>query len=148
MFRGKTVFGLLDLPLLRRVESAFAQLGRKGGGLMNSEKIKLGLWSGVGGALVTIYVGFNFGGWMTNGAAEAMAKETAATAVAERLGRICVAQYNRDTGKSQKLIEMKDKDTWEQGHYIDKQSWAIMPGDEKPESGVADACAKQLSKKS
>jgi len=148
MFRGKTVFGLLDLPLLRRVESACAQLGRKGGGLMNSEKIKLGLWSGVGGALVTIYVGFNFGGWMTNGAAEAMAKETAATAVAERLGRICVAQYNRDTGKSQKLIEMKDKDTWEQGHYIDKQSWAIMPGDEKPESGVADACAKQLSKKS
>ena len=115
---------------------------------MNSEKIKLGLWSGVGGALVTIYVGFNFGGWMTNGAAEAMAKESAATAVAERLGRICVAQYNRDTGKSQKLIEMKDKDTWEQGHYIDKQSWAIMPGDEKPESGVADACAKQLSKKS
>ena len=148
MFRGKTVFGLLDLPLLRRVESACARLGRKGGGLMNSEKIKLGLWSGVGGALVTIYVGFNFGGWMTNGAAEAMAKETAATAVAERLGRICVAQYNRDTGKSQKLIEMKDKDTWEKGHYIDKQSWAIMPGDEKPESGVADACAKQLSKKS
>ena len=50
---------------------------------MNSEKIKLGLWSGVGGALVTMYVGFNFGGWVTNGGAVAMAKETAATAVAE-----------------------------------------------------------------
>lgn len=115
---------------------------------MNSEKIKLGLWSGVGGALVTIYVGFNFGGWMTNGAAEAMVKEIAANAVAERLGRICVAQYNRDTGKSQKLIEMKGQDAWERGRYIEKQSWAIMPGDEKPESGVADACAKQLSTKS
>ena len=77
-----------------------------------------------------------------------MAKQTAVTAVAERLGTICVAQFNRDTAKSQKLIEMKDKDTWEQGRYIDTQSWAIMPGDEKPESGVADACAKQLSKKS
>ena len=54
---------------------------------MDSEKIKLGLWSGVGGALVTMYVGFNFGGWVTNGGAVAMAKETAATAVAERLGR-------------------------------------------------------------
>ena len=115
---------------------------------MNWEKIKLGLWSGVGGALVTMYVGFNFGGWMTNGTAEVMAKQTAATAVAERLGKICVAQFNQDTAKSQKLIEMKDKDTWENGRYIDKQSWAIMPGDEKPESGVADACAKQLSKKS
>src|SRR6478672_6387327 len=115
---------------------------------MNSEKIKLGLWSGVGGALVTMYVGFNFGGWVTNGGAVAMAKETAATAVAERLGTICVAQFNRDTAKSQKLIEMKDKDTWDKGRYIETQSWAIMPGDEKAESGVSDACAKQLSKKS
>jgi hypothetical protein len=30
---------------------------------------------------------------------------------------------------------------------VDTQSWAIMPGDEKPESGVAEACAKQLSAK-
>ena len=115
---------------------------------MNSEKIKLGLWGAVGGALLTVYVGFNYGGWMTKGTAEAMAKETAATAVAERLGRICVAQFNRDTAKSRKLIEMKGKDAWENGRYIDQQNWAIMPGEEKPESGVADACAKQLSKKS
>ena len=114
---------------------------------MDWEKIKLGSWSAVGGAIITMYVGFNVGGWMTNGAAEAMAKESAATAVAERLGTICVAQFNRDTAKSQKIIEMKDKDAWENGRYIDKQSWAIMPGEEKPESGVADACAKQLSKK-
>jgi hypothetical protein len=115
---------------------------------MDWKKIKLGSWGAVGGALVTMYVGFNFGGWLTNGAAEVMAKETAATAVAERLGTICVAQFNRDTANSQKLVEMKDKDTWEIGRYIDTQSWAIMPGDEKAESGVADACAKQLSKKS
>jgi hypothetical protein len=85
---------------------------------------------------------------MTNGSAEVMAKEAAATAVAERLGTICVAQFNRDKVKSHKLTEMKGKDTWEIGRYIDKQSWAIMPGDEKPDSGVADACAKQLSKQS
>jgi hypothetical protein len=115
---------------------------------MDWDKIKLGSWSALGGALITMYVGFNVAGWMTNGSAEAMAKETAASAVAERLGAICVAQFDRDTAKSQKLIEMKDKDAWENGRYIDKQSWAIMPGDEKPESGVADACAKQLSKKS
>src|SRR5580765_3009422 len=80
---------------------------------MNSEKIKLGLWSGVGGALVTVYVGFNFGGWVTNGGAVAMAKETAATAVAERLGTICVAQFNGDKAKSEKLVQMKGKDAWE-----------------------------------
>jgi hypothetical protein len=115
---------------------------------MNSEKIKLGLWSGVGGAIIATYVGFNFGGWMTSGTAEAMAKEIAATAVAERLGTICLAQMNRDAGKSQKLIAMKDKDSWEMGRFIENQSWAIMPGDEKPASGVADACAKQFTNKS
>jgi len=115
---------------------------------VDSEKIKLGLWSGVGGALVTMYVGFNFGGWVTNGGAVAMAKETAATAVTERLGSICVAQFNRDKAKSEKLVEMKGKDAWEIGRFIDAQSWAIMPGDEKSDSGVADACARQLSKTS
>jgi hypothetical protein len=78
----------------------------------------------------------------------AMAKETATNAAAERLGTICVAQFDRDTGKSQKLIEMKGKDAWENGRYVDKQSWAIMLCDDKPENGVADACAKQLSTKS
>ena len=115
---------------------------------MDWEKIKPVLWGAVGGAIVLAIVGFNWGGWVTSGTAVAMAKATAATAVAERLGTICVAQFNRDTTKSQKLIEMKDKDTWDKGRYIDTQSWAIMPGDEKPESGVSDACAKQLSKKS
>lgn len=115
---------------------------------MDWQKIKLGLWSALGGAIALAFIGFNWGGWVTGGGAEVMAKETAATAVAERLGTICVAQFNRDTAKSQKLIEMKDKDTWDKGRYIEGQSWAIMPGAEKPESGVAEACAKQLSKKS
>lgn len=42
-------------------------------------------------------VGFNYGGWVTSGTAAAMAKETAADAVAERLGTICVAQFNSDS---------------------------------------------------
>jgi hypothetical protein len=93
-----------------------------------------------------MYVGFNVAGWMTSSSAAAMAKETAVSAVAERLGTICVAQFNRDKAKSQKVVEMKDKDTWAKGRYIDAQSWAIMPGDEKAETGVSDACAKQLEK--
>jgi hypothetical protein len=83
---------------------------------------------------------------MTTGAAEVLAKETAANAVAERLATICVAQFNQDTAKSQKLIQMKNKDVWEQARYIDSQTWAIMPGDDKADMGVSDACAKQLSK--
>jgi len=115
---------------------------------MDWEKIKPVLWGAVGGAIVLATVGFNWGGWVTGGAAVAMAKETAATAVAERLGTICVAQFNGDKAKSEKLVQMKGKDAWEIGRYIDAQTWSIMPGAEKSESGVADACAKQLAKTS
>ena len=54
---------------------------------------------------------------MTTGTAEAMAKEIAANAA------------------------------WERGRYIEKQSWVIMPGDEKADSRVADECAKHFTEK-
>ena len=112
---------------------------------MDSEKIKLGAWSAVGGAAILAIIGFNYGGWVTGGSAAAMAKEIAADAVADRLGRICAAQFNRDSEKNTKFNEMKGKDLWERGRYVEKQSWAIMPGDDKVDSKVADACAKQLT---
>jgi hypothetical protein len=48
---------------------------------MDRDKVKLGSWSALGGAIVLAYGGFNFGGWLTGGAAAAMAKEFAADAV-------------------------------------------------------------------
>lgn len=112
---------------------------------MDSEKIKLGSWSAVGGAAVLAIFGFNYGGWVTGGTAAATAKEIASDAVADRLGRICAAQFSRDSEKISKLKEMKEKDLWERGRFVEKQSWAIMPGEEKVDSKVADACAKHLS---
>jgi len=72
---------------------------------MEWEKTKFGLLSAAGGAVVLAIIGFNWGGWVTTGTAEAMAKEIAANAIAERLGSICVAQANRDPHKGQKLDE-------------------------------------------
>ena len=114
---------------------------------MEWEKTKFGLLSAAGGAVVLAIIGFNWGGWVTTGTAEAMAKEIAANAIAERLGSICVAHANRDPHKGQKLDEMKGKDAWERGRYIEKLSWAILPGDEKADSRVAHACAKHFTEK-
>ena len=111
---------------------------------MDWEKFKVGSWSAVGGAIVLTFVGFNYGGWVTSGTAMAMAKESAADAVAERLGSICVAQFHNDSNKGSKLEQMKGKDPWEKTRYVEKQSWAIMPGDDKPDSKVANSCAKLL----
>ncbi len=42
---------------------------------MNWEKIKLGLWSAIGGAVVLAIIGFTWGGWVSGGTAREMAEE-------------------------------------------------------------------------
>jgi len=114
---------------------------------MDWGKIKVGLWSAVGGAVVLAFIGFKWGGWVTGGTATAMAKQFAASAVAERLGSICVWQIKADPAKHEKLNEVKGKDAWDKGRFIEQQGWATMPGEDKPDSEVANACAKHFTDK-
>ena len=114
---------------------------------MDSEKFTTIFWSAVGGAILLAVIGFNWGGWVTGGAASAAAEEMAENAVAKRLGAICVAQFHRDGVKDQKFQEMKVKDSWERARYIEKQPWAIMPGEDKVDRKVADVCAQLIAAK-
>ena len=107
---------------------------------MNWGTIKVGCWSAIGGAIVLAIIGFVWGGWVTGGTAEGMA----ADAVVDRLTLICVAQFTQDPEQAQKINELKKKDIWEQQNYVENQGWATMLGETKPDSKVADACAKQL----
>ena len=110
------------------------------------EKIKMGLWSAIGGAIVTIIIGFAWGGWVTGGTAQKTAKERSEKAVVSRLAPICVEQFRKDSKKVQRLKEMKAKSSWTRGSYVGKQGWATMPGEKKPADGVARKCAEMLMK--
>jgi hypothetical protein len=114
---------------------------------MDWDKIKLGLWSGVGGAILAAIVGFNWGGWVTSGTAEVMAKEIAENAVAKRFTPICLARVNQDPEKERKLKEFKAKDAWDGQRYVEEQGWATLPGEEKPDGKIAEGCAKQLAER-
>jgi hypothetical protein len=98
----------------------------------------------VGVALVamvlTIIFGFNWGGWVTGGFAEKMTTG----AVTQRLALICVGQYNQDPQKDQKLNELQDTSSYQRDDYVKEQGWATMPGEDKPDNKVADACAKLI----
>ncbi len=109
---------------------------------MNWGKIRVGFWSAIGGAIVLSIIGFVWGGWVTGGTAQIMA----ADAVVDRLTLICVAQFTQDPEQAQKINELKKKDVWGQQNYVEKQGWATMLGETKPDSKVADACAKELLK--
>jgi hypothetical protein len=103
------------------------------------------VWACVITAILTMIVGFNWGGWMSTTSAQKIADSTAQDAVVQRLAPICVAQFNLDTDKDAKLIEMNTKLTSSQkAQFVREQGWATIVGEERPDSKVADACAKLL----
>jgi hypothetical protein len=101
-------------------------------------------WSWVAAAVLTMIVGFGWGGWVTGGTARTTAEAMAQDAVVKRLAPICVVQSGRDPAKAVKLVALKEESTWQRGEYVGKQGWATMPGEQEPDSKVAQACATLL----
>lgn len=101
-------------------------------------------WSWVAAAVVTMIIGFSWGGWVTGGTARTTAEVVAQDAVVQRLAPICVVQSGRDPARAVKLVALKEESVWQRGEYIGKQGWATMPGEREPDRRVAEACATLL----
>ena len=102
-------------------------------------------WSVVAAVILTMIVGFTWGGWVTGGTAQEMAEVAAKKAVVERLSLICADQFSQDPDKEQKLIAFIDTKAYQRDDYVTDQGWATMFGDEEPDRNVADACAKLIA---
>ena len=97
-------------------------------------------WICLATIILTIFVGFNWGGWVTAGTAQEMTK----SAMVQRLVPICVDQFNQDPQKDQKLIELQGTSSYQRDDYVKDQGWATMPGEAEADHQVADACAKLI----
>ena len=102
------------------------------------------LWSCVASVVVTMILGFSWGGWVTGSTARSLAQVSGEDAVVKRLAPICVVRFAQDPSKLEKLKEVKGTDTWQRGDYVKKQGWATMPGEQEADGKVADECAKLL----
>lgn len=65
-------------------------------------------------------------------------------AIVECLSSTCVAQFNQDPDKEQKLGELKEIRVYQRDDYVKEQGWATILGEDEPNRQVADACAKLL----
>ncbi len=111
------------------------------------EKITIGSWSAIGGAIggaiILAIIGFNWGGWVTGDTAQKMVED----AVLDRLAPICVAQFQQDPNREERLKELKKLDSYginNRSGYVKKQGWATMPGDKSPDNKVADECVGRI----
>lgn len=98
------------------------------------------------GAVVTMIVGFNWGGWMLGSTAEKATKDRAASAVVAALAPICVDRFRQATDATANLSALnKINYVWDRGTFVEKGGWATMPGAASPDSAVAGACAELLT---
>jgi hypothetical protein len=114
--------------------------------------MKLPVWTkpavlgAIVGGLITMFLGFNQGGWMLGGTAEKLADQRSATAVIDALVPFCVDQSKADPSMTEKLSELAALNSpYERRDFVMKAGWATMPSAEAPNSDLAIACAKVLS---
>jgi hypothetical protein len=96
------------------------------------------------GAIGLAMIGFTWGGWMTSGSADGLAKQKASAAVVSALAPICHDNFRRSTDATAKLVELKKASSWEQGSLVEKGGWAKMPGATSTDSTMARACAELI----
>jgi hypothetical protein len=104
-------------------------------------KIKYGIWGLIVGAVITMIIGFAWGGWKTSSATKTMTKE----AVVASKAAICVAQFVSQPNYEEKLKEFEELKSWDRVEFIEKGGWDKMPGqEENSDYAVIRACADGL----
>ena len=109
--------------------------------------LKPGVWGAVIGSILTMIVGFNWGGWMTNSTAHAVALKQADAAVTTALVPVCLAGEKADVARAKKLGELTAiTSSYDQTEFVMKTGWATFPGQADPNRAVAEVCASSLLK--
>ena len=103
----------------------------------NAAKIKYGVWGIICGAIISMIIGFAWGGWSTAATTQKISEE----AVLASHAAICVAQFMNEPNHEEKLKELGEVSSYQRSGFIEKGGWDKMPGQEKADYGVSRACA-------
>ena len=113
--------------------------------ILQGESLTRLLQGAAAGAVATIIIGFNWGGWTLGSTAREMVQKGAHASLVEALAPICVDKFQQAAEATANLVELKKVSTWQQDAFIEKGGWATFPGMTSPERGVAQACANLLA---
>jgi hypothetical protein len=97
------------------------------------------------GGVLTIILGFGWGGWQMQSNAERIADKRVDAAVVAALTPICVEKFKSSADVKATLVALNATDSWQRDSFVEKGGWATFAGSKEPNSAVAEACAKILS---
>ncbi|MBC7157822.1 MAG: hypothetical protein H5U20_09965 [Rhodobacteraceae bacterium] len=102
-------------------------------------------WTAAGAAVLTMVIGFSYGGWKTGGSADKMASEAATAARNELAALVCVENFAAAPDAIALRDEMLAETSFRQRGFVEGQSWALMPGETSANRQVADLCARAIA---
>jgi hypothetical protein len=107
------------------------------------EKWTYCLWGAAGGAVALAIVGFSWGGWVTSGSAQKLARQQVDTAIVKVLTPFCVANFQKAPDAIANLASLKKIDSsWQRETFVRDNKWALIGSEQ--DRGVIDACAAEL----
>jgi hypothetical protein len=96
------------------------------------------------GAIATIVIGFNWGGWTLGSTVAKQVASAEQASVVRVLAPICADKFKHSADVTANLDALNKADSWKRDELIEKAGWTKFPGSE-PDRNVAEACAKLLS---
>jgi hypothetical protein len=95
------------------------------------------------GAVATMIVGFNWGGWSLSSTTNKMAKEQSDLAVVRALAPVCADKFRALPDAAAKTIALSKVDSWKRADEFPKE-FVTLPGETYPSSALVNACSTLL----
>ncbi len=112
------------------------------------QRIKVSVWSAVGGFLLFAIGGHWFPGYQLDSTAMETSNDRAANAVGEVMAELCAQRFMKDPAFDAILAGLKDATGgWSKADYIRKGVWAQGPGGEKSTHATAEKCVELIAER-
>ena len=115
--------------------------------ILQGESLKRLLQGAVVGAIATMVVGYNWGGWSLGSTADKMAKEQSELAVVAALAPVCADKFRALPDVAAKTIALSKVESWKRVEEFPKE-FVTLPGERSPSSALVKACYALLVPKS
>ena len=107
--------------------------------MLQGESLTRLLQGAAAGAVVTMIVGFNWGGWTLGSTADKMAKERSDLAVVAVLAPVCADKFRALPDGETKRVALSKVESWKRRDEFPKE-FVTLPGESYPNSALVDAC--------
>jgi hypothetical protein len=112
--------------------------------LQGESRVRL-IQGAAAGSILTMILGFGWGGWQLQSTAQNTANLQTTAAVVAALTPICVDKFEHAADAKATTVALHATDSWQRDTFVAKGGWATFPGSAQPNRDVAEACANMLS---